>query len=169
MRVIFIAIILLLPAIFFTDILRGQVDVDCYDKIIRHIGSRDTVEVATDDGRTIAGINPTLIPASSLLYLKPVSGNIASTVATIPLSRIRNITYTKSSPARWGLVLLGFGVGAGAGAAIGVALAPEPSGWLDFPELECGFIGGVFGGMIGAAFGDKIGKRFQSRVTRSCD
>ena len=106
-------------------------DVRCFDSIVRSIPVEEPITVVTNDSASIRGILPAVIPLSSALYLWPDANSSFGSSVVIPIGRINRITYTKPSPMKPVLVLLGLGLGMIAGGSAGAALAPESHDFMD--------------------------------------
>lgn len=141
---------------------------NCFARLENDLKFGDSLTVFTQDNSVIKGSNAIVNLSSSLLYMKKLTNTRVPSSVTIPLNDINRITYRKPAKGRGGLLFVGFLVGAVAGGAIGVAVAPEPSGFLDFTELQYRVIGGLIGGLFGAVGGHELGKNMKTKVTLSC-
>ena len=137
----------------------------CFDQIEKKIPAGDTITVFTTDSALIRGTLPSVMAAASMLHIKSVDDSGFPRRMVIPISKIDRISYDK--PCRI-YTLVGLAAGITAGIFAGAALAPEPSGWLDFPEVYCGMVGAFVGGVIGAGIGAEIDKSLTLTVNLKC-
>jgi uncharacterized protein YcfJ len=140
---------------------------DCYDRLLQEEIVGDTITLNMRDGTVIGGVYPVQIFSSSLYAHLTNSHGVISSL-DIPLESINTITYTTRSTAGWAFAISGLAAGALGGALIGYNNAPEPEGWLDFPEIEYSVVGGILGGMLGGICGAEIGKHINLRVKLDC-
>jgi hypothetical protein len=142
--------------------------VNCFSRLDRAAIIGDSVTVLTTDSTVYNGVRPIVNYSSSILYMKLVADSgIEGNSVTISLERVSSISYRQAGFGQLLYPLLGFAAGAAAGGYAGATLAPEGD-WLEFPEVACGLIGGVMGGLIGAMGGHEIGKHHTKEVTLHC-
>lgn len=135
---------------------------DCYDKAIRKIPVNDTVNVLLIDGTVLKGIKPNVMSSSSFLYIRDTN-NMDRRM--IPINDIESITYTKPNRV---LGFTGVIIGMIGGTYAGISMAPEPEGFLGFPEFGCGLAGLVIGGVVGGLIGSAIGEQLKITVNLNC-